>query len=149
MVSDTGLRFPEGNAHIVVVGVSQDEAGRLIDVLRRARYSAAVIVGDPPEDAPDLALARPAFGEGEDDSAPWPRWLEDLDVPVIALIPASRLDFIDRAIAAGAAEVLITPPNPQEILLRVRKILRLAALRREAARLGSGEGAEGAGSAGS
>jgi len=149
VVSDTGLRFPEGNAAIVVVGMSQDEAGRLMDVLRRARYSAAAIAGDPPEDAPDLALVRPVFGDGEEDKAPWPRRLDDLGVPVIALIPAGRLDFIDRATATGAAEVLIMPPNPQEILLRVRKVLRLAAFRHEAARLGSGPGTEGAGAAGS
>ena len=138
VVSDTGLRFPEGNGAIVTVGVSPEQAGRLRDVLRPAHYSVAMAGDEPPEDPPDLALARVSFGEVEEDKAPWSRWLDDLHVPVIALIPANRLDFIDRAIAAGAVEVLIMPPNPQEILLRVRKVLRLAALRREAARLGSG-----------
>ncbi len=141
VVSNTESGFSEGNGAIVIVGVSQDQAGQLMDVLRSARYSAAM-VGDippaqPPEDQPDLALALVSFADGDDEKAPWPRWLDDLHVPVVALIPASRLDFIDRAIAAGATEVLIMPPNRQEMLLRVRKVMRLAALRGNAARFRS------------
>ena len=123
----------EGMATVLLVGLAADEAARLAEALQGARYR--VETDTAAGVRPDVALVRPAFSDEDPAASPWREEVQRLGIPIIALISASRPDQIERAIAAGATEVLIAPANATEMLTRVRKVLRLVALRAEAQRL--------------
>ena len=127
----------ESLASVLLGGLPADEAARLAEVLRSARYRVEIANGPilAANGKPDVALLQPALESEDAAASPWCAEAARLGIPVIALIPANRPDQIERAVAAGATEVLLTPANPAEALARVRKVLRLVSLRAQAERL--------------
>ena len=128
-------RFPDarGNARILVLDDDPLSLRFIRDTLTEAGYAVAV-TGDPVRlpalirnEAPHLVLIDLVLPEA--DGIELMRTLPELaERPVIVISAYARSDSVANALTAGAADYIVKPFSPAELVARVR-----AALRRRAA----------------
>ena len=122
---------PEGHprARILVVDDDPQTLRFARHALSRAGY-APLVTGDPAELPRLIRIEQPALVlldlmlPGADGIELMERISELSDVPVIFISGYSRDETIARALAAGAADYIVKPLSPTELVARVRTTLR-------------------------
>lgn len=129
----------DGLATLVVCHSSAEEARRLADILRDAHFcvaessDAARLEAQCKQENADLVLLDIRPGE-ESDFQICDRLKNQAagrGVSAILMISAGRSDDLEKAYAAGAAEVLLKPVHSLELVRRVSSVARLVKLRGE------------------
>ena len=122
---------------IVVVDRDRDRADRIVSELDDADFRGVTVTDGKDVPAriaryePDLVLLDVAPG-GEDALDVCRRLKADArtaSVPVVMMMTLNRLEDMDRGMQAGTEDFLTRPINPQELVTRVKSLLRLRRLR--------------------
>jgi putative two-component system response regulator len=128
------------DARILIVDDERSELGSLTGMLERAGYAnvsgttdSSQVLGLCAETSPDLLLLdlempQPDGFEVMEMLRPW---IEGRSFPVVALADDADHATRERAIAAGARELVAKPPRQAEVLLRIENMLELRFLQRE------------------
>ncbi|MBI1790040.1 MAG: PAS domain S-box protein [Acidobacteria bacterium] len=123
-------------ARILILHAQEAEVRLLDQMLRAAGFSQVIGTIDPAfldhfhGQPPDLVLLGLPPG---DSLALLKRLAPPRDVPVLILTGGAAAEWKQQALALGAADFLALPPDPREVLARVRSLLELRFLRREIA----------------
>jgi two-component system response regulator RpfG len=129
----------DGLATVIVYHSSEDEARRLAAILSDAHFCVAqsstptALESQCERERADIVLIDIRPGE-ESDFEVCRRLMErpaGRDVSAILMVSAGRSDDLEKACAAGAAEVLLKPVHRVELVRRVSNVARLARLRGE------------------
>ena len=140
----TGARAPaagSGRPRVLVVDDDPHALGYVRDALVEAGYD-PVLTGDPGEVArllksshPDVVLLDLVL-PGVDGIELMAQTPALADVPVILVLGYDREDAITGVVQAGAADYIVKPFSPTELVARIGAALRRRAAPREAYRLG-------------
>jgi DNA-binding response OmpR family regulator len=143
---DFGSQEPQesdvGLATVVVYYTSAEEAQRIRSWLREAHYRALAtpLPGEGAEtklpdetDRPEAFLVRVRSGDdmGFELCQRLKKSKHLRAVPVILIVSGTRRDEHEKALSAGADEILLEPVSRDELLARVGNVIRLARLRAE------------------
>jgi cyclic di-GMP phosphodiesterase len=128
------------SARIIVVDDDRHQLEALTEILDHAGYAnvtattdSSQVLGLCAETSPDLLLLDLEMPD-PDGLAVMEMlrpWIEGRSFPVLALTSNGDTSLSQRAIAAGAQELVSKPADPETVLLRIRNMLELRFLRRE------------------
>ncbi len=127
--SRRGQREPRERERVLVVDDDPQTLRYVRDTLVQSGY-AAVTTGDPEEAVSLMEAERPELVlldmmlPGTDGINLMKAIVEVADVPVIFLSAYGRDDFVVRAFDMGAADYVVKPFSPTELLARIRSALR-------------------------